>query len=164
MNEIWHIEVRLMCAGRVFGLNWREYSDQPQKLRLILFWVPFSLKRRQRIKEKKSEKKRGMTPIRHRWTQLKKMGPVTCEIRRLLHIRHCRIHGETHWDPAITGLIYTLIQVIRYFNIVPQIQLRPCFYPGDSSISGVLDLQFSGMSLFILVLKKWKTWKAAAKA
>ena len=92
------------------------------------------------------------------------MGPVTSKFRRLLHIRHCRIQGETHYDPAITGLIYTFIQVMRYFNIVPQVQLSPRFYPGDSSISGVLDLQFSGMSLFILILREWKTWKAVAKA
>jgi hypothetical protein len=161
----WHIQIRLMCAGKIFGLNWSDCSDRSRTVHFILFWIPFSFSQKIGRHQKKNERKqKGISSIIQRGEQLKRMIPLTRQIRQLLHIRNCQIQGETHFDPAITGLIYIFTQINHFFNITPQIQLRPCFFPGDSSVSGIIDLQFSGLSLFILALKEWRTWRTMSKA
>jgi hypothetical protein len=165
IRETWTVQIRLMCTGKIFGLNWSACSGRPHAMQFILFWIPISFTPRAGRPQKKNkpEKRRGLSPIIRRGKQLKRMAPVTSRIRRLITIRRCEIQGETHFDPAVTGLIYLVTQMMYFFNIKPQIQLQPCFFPGDSSVSGAIDLQFSGISVFILAMKEWKTWRTVSK-
>jgi hypothetical protein len=165
VKRTWHIQIRLMCAGKIFGLHWSDCSDRPRTVHFILFWIPFSFSPGSGKRQKKNElKQKGIVSIIRRGKQLKRMVPLTTQIRHLVHVRSCQVQGETHFNPAITGLIYIFTQIMNFFDITPQIQLQPCFFPGDSSVSGIIDLQFSGLSLFILALKEWRTWRTMSKA
>ncbi len=165
-NNDWLVRVQLHVPLWIMGIGVTAASGTVTAVQLYIlkgcipFRFPLKFKKRAARKSLYRRKQHSFA-VKGTIRRIRLVKQGIQGLSRLLSFRTAKIEGELHLtDPAVTGMIFGIIEWLRSFPELPiSIQLQPKFVPGKSRVSGIMQFDFRLIQILLYLAQERRSLK-----